>query len=111
MNIPGNTKVMTEAIAAFINSAPRVSIPKMDVEGAEIKALKGMKETLRDNDVKLAIVAYHKVDGITSYKIIAPWLKLERFGVHVRGGIVYGRKKGRGIVDCEVRASQRAIDV
>ncbi|MDR3049206.1 MAG: FkbM family methyltransferase, partial [Elusimicrobiota bacterium] len=30
-----------------------------DIEGAEIKLLKGAKETLKQNDLKLALCAYH----------------------------------------------------
>ena len=41
----------------------KVDFIKMDVEGAEIEAVKGCKETLKDNDVKLAIASYHWVNG------------------------------------------------
>lgn len=66
----------------------RVNFVKMDIEGAEIEALKGANETLR-NDVKLAIAAYHVVDGKKTYKTIAPQLEERGFEAHVRDGIVY----------------------
>lgn len=36
---------------------------KMDIEGAELKALKGAAQTLRDNDVFLSIASYHVING------------------------------------------------
>ena len=47
----------------------------MNIAGAEIGPLKGMGETLRNNDAKLAIASYHKVDGQATYKAITPILK------------------------------------
>lgn len=41
----------------------RVDFIKMDIEGAEIEAIKGARRTLESNDVELAIGSYHKVDG------------------------------------------------
>jgi FkbM family methyltransferase len=70
----------------------RVDFIKMDVEGAELEALKGMKETLRSN-VKLAISAYHEQDGKATYKTIVPWLKSKRFRVHEESGIVYAARE------------------
>jgi FkbM family methyltransferase len=74
----------------------RADFIKMDIEGAEIEALKGMNETLKDNDVKLAIAAYHTVNGKATYKTIVPWLKGKGFEVHTEGGIVYARKRHDG---------------
>lgn len=36
---------------------------KMDIEGAEIEAIKGAKEILENNNVNLAIASYHIIDG------------------------------------------------
>jgi FkbM family methyltransferase len=41
----------------------RVDFIKMDVEGAEIEAIKGAVRILASNDVHLAIASYHEVDG------------------------------------------------
>jgi FkbM family methyltransferase len=41
----------------------RVDFIKMDVEGAEIEALKGAVRVLEHNDIHLAIASYHEVDG------------------------------------------------
>lgn len=70
----------------------RVDFIKMDIEGAEIEALKGMDEVLR-SDVKLAIEVRHIVDGKRTDKTIIPQLREKGFEVHREGGIVYARKK------------------
>lgn len=43
----------------------RVTFIKMDVEGAELKALKGAKETIQKDRPKLAISLYHKPEDMT----------------------------------------------
>ena len=40
-----------------------VDFIKMDIEGAEIEAMKGAKKILMGNDVKVAIASYHEVEG------------------------------------------------
>jgi FkbM family methyltransferase len=70
----------------------RIDFIKMDIEGAELNAYDGMKETLRNNDCKLAIAAYHIVKGKETWETLAPWLDVEGFQVRVRKGIVYGMK-------------------
>jgi FkbM family methyltransferase len=71
----------------------RVHFIKMDIEGGEVEALKGMNEILKHNDVKLAIAAYHEVEGKQTYKTIAPWLRESGFQIYVKKGMVYGMKK------------------
>jgi len=70
----------------------KVDFIKMNIEGAEIQALKGMKRTLRNNDVDLVVVADHLVGGIPTYRIIVPWLKKVGFDAHEEGGFVYAKK-------------------
>jgi FkbM family methyltransferase len=71
----------------------RADFIKMDIEGAEIEALKGMNETLKDNDVKLAIEVAHIVDGKSTDKTVVAQLKKKGFEVRRKGEIVYARKR------------------
>lgn len=82
-----------------------VDFIKMDIEGAEIEAIKGMDETLRNNDVNLAIAAYHIVEGKTTDKTIIPWLREKGFEIQKRGGIVYAQK--RASANMEVKRDER----
>lgn len=45
------------------NGIRKVDFIKMDIEGAEIEAIKGAKRVLESNDVHLAIASYHIVNG------------------------------------------------
>ena len=53
----------------------KVDFIKMDIEGAEIEALKGAKDVLSQKNLKLVIEASHIVNGQPSYKTIIPMLK------------------------------------
>ncbi|MFA6079119.1 MAG: FkbM family methyltransferase [Candidatus Omnitrophota bacterium] len=41
----------------------KIDFIKMDVEGAEIEAVKGAAKTLKENNVRLALASYHEVNG------------------------------------------------
>jgi FkbM family methyltransferase len=43
---------------------PRVDFIKMDIEGAEARALEGARRTIRKHSPKMAVSAYHKEDDI-----------------------------------------------
>ena len=58
----------------------RVDFVKMDIEGAEIEALKGMSRILQSG-VELAIAAYHPVNGTPTNSVLIP--ELERLGFEV----------------------------
>jgi 3-dehydroquinate dehydratase len=51
-----------------------------------------MERTLKENDVRLVIAAYHEVDGKPTWKTIVPWLKQMGFRVRVRESYVYADK-------------------
>ncbi len=61
---------------------------KVDIEGSEVEALKGMEAILRSN-VTLAIAAYHPVEGTPTYTTIVPWLEKAGFRTRMVEGIVY----------------------
>jgi FkbM family methyltransferase len=53
----------------------RLDFVKMDIEGAEIEAIKGMKNTLTSLKPKLVIEALHIVNGSPTYEALIPILK------------------------------------
>jgi FkbM family methyltransferase len=69
-------------------SCVKADFIKMDIEGAEVEALKGMNETLRKH-VRLAIAGYHIVDGTRTCGIVAEYLRSRGFRVRVEDGRVY----------------------
>lgn len=71
----------------------KVDFITMDIEGAEIEALEGAKETLRNNDVKLAIASYHKIDGQPTYKTIIPMMEKIGFKSYFENGISYFERR------------------
>ncbi|MDD3245967.1 MAG: FkbM family methyltransferase [Methanosarcina sp.] len=53
----------------------RVNFIKMDIEGAEVKAIKGCENILKNTSVNLAIASYHIVDGSQTYADVEKLLK------------------------------------
>jgi FkbM family methyltransferase len=68
-----------------------VDFIKMDIEGSEIEALKGMPKAL-DSQVQLAIAAYHPVEGQLAHTVIAPQLAQLGFKTTFTDGIVHARR-------------------
>ncbi len=75
----------------------KVTFIKMDIEGSELEALKGAKNTILSNQPRLAICLYHKpmdVIEIPSYIIdLVPEYKLyiRHYGSHLGGTVLYAR--------------------
>lgn len=55
-----------------VASSQKISLIKMDIEGAEISALQGMKNIIREQKPVLAISIYH---GPEDFFTIKPWLE------------------------------------
>jgi len=60
------TSVKVTTIDKFVeaNKLPRVDFIKMDVEGHELKVLKGAHETIQAFKPSLAVSAYHRGDDL-----------------------------------------------
>jgi len=68
----------------------KVTLIKMDIEGAEIEALKGMDRVLSKDGVKLAIASYHKVEGQPTHKTIITMMQEKGFRSQLgKDGILY----------------------
>jgi len=65
INETGNIKIETDSIDN-VCGAEKVSFIKMDIEGAELEALKGAAKQIMENKPKLAICAYHKQEDLTT---------------------------------------------
>lgn len=52
----------------------KIDVLKMDIEGAEIKAIQGAEETLKNNNVKVMIASYHIVNGATTSHFLEKYL-------------------------------------
>jgi len=68
-----------------------VDFIKMDIEGSEIQALKGMQETLRFG-VEMAVAAYHPVEGRPTHSAIVRELERLGFRTVCAEGIVRARR-------------------
>lgn len=63
MNEVGNQSVDVDAIDHVLGDEP-VTFIKMDIEGSELRALKGARNVITKNKPKLAISIYHKPEDI-----------------------------------------------
>ena len=65
MNENGTIEVSVVPIDAVVDPADRITMIKMDVEGAELESLKGARKTIQRDKPKLAICIYHKPEDMT----------------------------------------------
>ena len=69
-----------------------VNFVKMDIEGSEVEALKGMKKIL-ESDTQLAIAAYHPVDGTLTHTALVDQFKEHGFNAVYEEGIIQARRQ------------------
>ncbi len=88
-----STEVEADSLDNILEAAgiDRVDFIKMDIEGSEIEALKGMEKTLQ-SDVVVAIAAYHRIDGIPTYKAVMAQLQRLGFRTSYADEIVHARR-------------------
>lgn len=92
-------QVTTVTIDDFVREekVPRVDFIKMDIEGAELKALKGAEETIRRFRPKLAISVYHREDDLIEIPKYLNSLELayefylDHFTIYGEETILFGR--------------------
>ncbi len=60
----GESVIEVRSLEEVIGADARVSFIKMDIEGAELEALKGCAQLIQKNHPKLAICIYHKPEDM-----------------------------------------------
>ncbi len=61
-----DNQITSISIDKFAESLPRVDFIKMDIEGAELNALKGAEQTIRKHRPKMAISLYHNLSDFVN---------------------------------------------
>lgn len=92
-NIKVETETIDNIVIPYINNNRNIFL-KMDIEGAEIEAIKSMKKILVYKKIKGVIAAYHKIkdDGgrvMRADSIIEPILKENGFKTTNEKGLIY----------------------
>ncbi len=59
----GSEKIKTFTIDSFL-SGKKITYIKLDIEGVELRALKGAQKTIKDHKPRLAVCIYHKPEDI-----------------------------------------------
>jgi FkbM family methyltransferase len=70
-------------------SVNRVDFLKMDIEGAEIEAFKGLINTITNNKIKLSIAAYHTLNNQPTCNTLAPMIESLGFKVFIKDFHIY----------------------
>lgn len=100
---PGTAQAMTLSIDDLVEreGLDKVDFVKMDIEGAELSALKGAERTLRAFRPTLAISAYHREDDLVSIPAYIDGLELgyefllDHFTIHHAETVLFARAPTR----------------
>jgi len=86
-------EIETDTLDNILNELgiKKVDFIKMDIEGAEVEAIKGMNETLAKANLKIA-GEHHIVNGKSTYDIIAKELGAKGFKVNKESVLFYANK-------------------
>ncbi len=68
----GNMKVQVYSLEDFFNKylLNKIDFIKMDIESAEVDAIRGAKEFLKNHPTSLSIASYHLLDGVQTFKLL-----------------------------------------
>jgi len=99
--------VQTISVDDFVKqrALKRVDFVKMDVEGAELKVLKGAEKTIRRFRPKLAIALYHRIDDFITIPRYVKSLALDyefhldHFTIHEEETVLFASRKDRAPMD------------
>lgn len=81
------TTTLDEIVKAF--GLSRLDFVKMDVEGAEVRALRGAADAIRKLRPAFAVASYHQVDGGPTYPEVEAFFRSVGYGFQT---IFYGRE-------------------
>jgi FkbM family methyltransferase len=60
----GNTTINVTSLDVYFTDKEKPTFIKMDIEGAELEAIKGSENIIKNHKPKLAISAYHKLEDL-----------------------------------------------
>lgn len=87
----GSTTIPVVPIDEVIAPVDRVTMIKMDIEGAELESLRGARKTIQRDHPKLAICIYHKPEDMTEIPLYIKELVPE-YKLYVRHHSNYARE-------------------
>jgi|GEM_PF-401194 len=93
--------ILTISIDDYVdrNSINRIDFIKMDIEGSELKALKGAEKTIRKYRPKLAISLYHNLSDFVTIPEFLQSLQLDyefflgHYTIHTEETVLFGQPK------------------
>lgn len=79
----GSTSIDVAPIDEVLDPADRITMIKMDIEGAELESLRGARRTIQRDKPKLAVCIYHKPEDMTEIPLYIKELVPE-YKLHIR---------------------------